>query len=231
MSILLSNTCRASILSFSALKLKNCAFASASFLISFARRSGGGAQRLFRILRTASLGAHAEALRQHGRGERLRVDAVQLAQALHRSCFHLAHRPFEVFTHYLDSQLEKTIKSLHSALSCRLPLIQTFTAYTTWLDLDLAFQSYAAELAALPGTYVPPSGALLLALDTDSSTPLSIIALRPSTYHNPTGDGSASNHRCELKRLYTVPEARGRGVARALRLDIEGCNPEGAACL
>jgi hypothetical protein len=60
-----------------------------------------------------------------------------------------------------------------------------FTAYTKWLDLDLTFQNYAAELAALPGTYAPPSGALLLALDTDSSTPLSIIALRPSTYHNP----------------------------------------------
>ncbi|KAJ7869173.1 hypothetical protein B0H14DRAFT_3861288, partial [Mycena olivaceomarginata] len=75
-----------------------------------------------------------------------------------------------------------------------------FTAYTKWLDLDLTFQNYAAELAALPGTYAPPSGALLLALDTDSSTPLSIIAL----------------------------QARGRGMARALRLDIEGYNPEGA---
>jgi ribosomal protein S18 acetylase RimI-like enzyme len=91
-----------------------------------------------------------------------------------------------------------------------------FTAYTMWLDLDLTFQNYAAELAALPGAYAPPSGALLLALDTDSSTPLGVIALRPFTYDNPTGDGSTSDRRCELKRLYTVPEARGRGVARAL---------------
>ncbi|KAJ7869168.1 putative GNAT family N-acetyltransferase [Mycena olivaceomarginata] len=91
-----------------------------------------------------------------------------------------------------------------------------FTAYTTWLDLDLTFQNYAAELAALPGAYAPPSGALLLALDTDSSTPLGVIALRPFTYDSPTGDGSTSDRRCELKRLYTVPAARGRGVARAL---------------
>ncbi|KAJ7765154.1 hypothetical protein B0H14DRAFT_2403134, partial [Mycena olivaceomarginata] len=111
------------------------------------------------------------------------------------------------------------------------PPSSLFTAYTTWLDLDLTFQNYAAELAALPGTYAPPSGALLLALDTDSSTPFSIIALRPSTYHNPTGDGSASNRRYKLKRLYTIPEARGRGMARALRLDIEGYNPEDAGSL
>jgi hypothetical protein len=54
-----------------------------------------------------------------------------------------------------------------------------FTAYTNWLDLDLTFQNYAAELAALPGAYAPPFGALLLAFDTDSSTPLGVIALRP----------------------------------------------------
>ncbi|KAJ6508870.1 acyl-CoA N-acyltransferase [Mycena sanguinolenta] len=84
-----------------------------------------------------------------------------------------------------------------------------FTAYTTWLDLDLTFQNYAAELAALPGKYAPPSGALLLALDADEKTPLGVIALRPLTLHE-------STRYCELKRLYTVPEARGRGVARAL---------------
>ncbi|KAJ6588751.1 acyl-CoA N-acyltransferase [Mycena capillaripes] len=95
-----------------------------------------------------------------------------------------------------------------------------FTAYTTWLDLDLTFQNYAAELAALPGAYAPPSGALLLAFDTDSkSTPLGVIALRPltPTADFRTSDGASGSVRyCELKRLYTVPEARGKGVARAL---------------
>ncbi|KAJ7640852.1 acetyltransferase [Mycena polygramma] len=87
-----------------------------------------------------------------------------------------------------------------------------FTAYTTWLNLDLAFQNYAAELAGLPGAYTPPNGALLLAVDTDSSTPLGVIALRPLKSDD-SRDGACC---CELKRLYTVPEARGRGVARAL---------------
>jgi ribosomal protein S18 acetylase RimI-like enzyme len=89
-----------------------------------------------------------------------------------------------------------------------------FTAYTTWLDLDLTFQKYAAELAALPGAYAPPFGALLLAFDTDSSTPLGVIALRPLM---PAADYTDTSARyCELKRLYTAPEARDRGVARAL---------------
>ncbi|KAF8190402.1 acyl-CoA N-acyltransferase [Mycena galopus ATCC 62051] len=86
-----------------------------------------------------------------------------------------------------------------------------FTAYSTWLDLDLTFQNYAEELAGLPGAYAPPSGALLLAFDTDSSAPLGVIGLRPLNYL--AGKGTRC---CELKRLYTVPEARGRGVARAL---------------
>ncbi|KAF7325315.1 Acetyltransferase [Mycena venus] len=90
-----------------------------------------------------------------------------------------------------------------------------FTAYTTWLDLDLTFQNYAAELAALPGAYAPPSGALLVAVDTESSMPLGVIAMR--SLKSQTGDVVVGGARsCELKRLYTVPEARGRGVARAL---------------
>ncbi|KAJ6508831.1 hypothetical protein C8R45DRAFT_815764, partial [Mycena sanguinolenta] len=70
----------------------------------------------------------------------------------------------------------------------------------------LTFQNYAAELAALPGKYTPPSGALLLALDANEKTPLGVIALWPLT-------PDESTRYCELKRLYTVPEARGRGIA------------------
>lgn len=90
-----------------------------------------------------------------------------------------------------------------------------FTAYTNWLDLDLTFQDYSTELASLPGKYSPATGALLLALDAGSSMPLGVIALRPLTLaeeYRMEGDVRY----CEIKRLYTVPEARGRGVARAL---------------
>ena len=90
-----------------------------------------------------------------------------------------------------------------------------FTAYTTWLDIDLAFQNYASEVASLPGLYVPPPGALLLATLGTSCTslptnsPIGCIALRQLK-------SSSISKICEVKRLYTVPEARGLGLGRAL---------------
>ncbi|OJJ74505.1 hypothetical protein ASPBRDRAFT_193226 [Aspergillus brasiliensis CBS 101740] len=87
-----------------------------------------------------------------------------------------------------------------------------FTAYATWLNIDLTFQNFQAELSSLPGKYSPQQGGdLLLAYSADSSSsPLGCIALRPLP--------SKENEQplCEVKRLYVAPEARKMGLGRAL---------------
>ena len=78
-----------------------------------------------------------------------------------------------------------------------------FRAYAASLDIDLAPQGFADELAALPGPYAAPQGAILLAKQGDHV--LGCIALKK------LAPGIA-----EIKRLYVRPQARGQGVARAL---------------
>ncbi len=80
-----------------------------------------------------------------------------------------------------------------------------FRAYADSLDVDLAYQSFATELATLPGHYGPPAGALLLARDAGGEA-IGCVGLRPFD-----ADGC-----CEMKRLYVVTAARGLGLGRAL---------------
>lgn len=66
-----------------------------------------------------------------------------------------------------------------------------------WLTID-------ADLAALPAPFVPPLGALLVALE--DREPLgcgALLALDPPTI-------------AEIKRVYVRPSARGRGVGEAI---------------
>ncbi|MGH6613831.1 GNAT family N-acetyltransferase [Sphingomonas sp.] len=80
-----------------------------------------------------------------------------------------------------------------------------FGDYAASLDIDLAYQDFAAELAGLPGHYAPPRGALLLARSGDGE-PIGCVALRPMV----------AAGRCEMKRLYVAPAGRGTGLGRAL---------------
>ncbi len=79
-----------------------------------------------------------------------------------------------------------------------------FEEYAASLDLDLSFQGFAQELAALPGDYAPPQGILLLATEDDAA--LGCLGIRPFEWP----------FIAELKRLYVRPQARGRGVGTLL---------------
>lgn len=79
-----------------------------------------------------------------------------------------------------------------------------FGEYATTPHVGLCVADFAAEVAALPGRYAPPAGALLLAFD--AGAPVGCAALRPL---EPPAV-------CEMKRLYVRPAARGRGIAEAL---------------
>src|ERR1700761_2247161 len=80
-----------------------------------------------------------------------------------------------------------------------------FEAYAASLGINLSYQNFVAEMAAMPGKYAPPAGELLLARD-DKGARLGCVGLRPLS-----GDGI-----CEMKRLYVTPEGRGLGLGKAL---------------
>ncbi|MEW6511132.1 MAG: GNAT family N-acetyltransferase [Bacteroidota bacterium] len=91
-----------------------------------------------------------------------------------------------------------------------------FCEYAASLSIDLAFQHFSEELAALPGPYVPPSGGLFIAWDEDLA--IGCVALRPLE----------PPEIAELKRLFVRPGNRGRGIGMALcRTALDRARTEG----
>lgn len=96
----------------------------------------------------------------------------------------------------------------HAKLPQDLEVIrELFREYADSLGVDLEFQGFEVELAALPGKYEPPAGRILIAWK--GAQAVGCIALRPL-------DGSA----CEMKRLYVRPLARGDQLGRRLAESI-----------
>ncbi|HMT08330.1 MAG TPA: GNAT family N-acetyltransferase [Pyrinomonadaceae bacterium] len=78
-----------------------------------------------------------------------------------------------------------------------------FREYEDKMGLDLCFQGFEAELAALPGNYAEPAGRLLIASVEDAVA--GCIALK-----------RVDDETCEMKRLYVREEFRGQRIGIAL---------------
>jgi ribosomal protein S18 acetylase RimI-like enzyme len=74
-----------------------------------------------------------------------------------------------------------------------------FREYEAWLEMDLCFQGFEAELMALPGKYALPEGRLILAFVGKEVA--GCVALR-----------KLDEKTCEMKRLFVLPAFQGLGI-------------------
>lgn len=82
--------------------------------------------------------------------------------------------------------------------------------YTTALNRDLSFQNLDEELNDVAKKYTPPHGKIIVAVENNDV--LGMVAYRKH-----------SKVRCEMKRFYVKPHARGRNIGDNLVKKIVAC--------
>ena len=80
---------------------------------------------------------------------------------------------------------------------------EIFREFADWLQVDVCFKDFEAELAGLPGAYAAPGGGLWLAWVGGDLA--GCAALRPH-----------GEQHSEMKRLWVRPAFRGHGLGRRL---------------
>lgn len=102
-------------------------------------------------------------------------------------------------------------------------LREIFREYADSLGIDLCFQQFDEELAALPGDYDAPRGALLMA--TVDGELAGCCALRPL-------DNADYPNASEMKRLYVRKVFRNFGLGRQLaEATLDAARQAGYACV
>jgi len=116
-----------------------------------------------------------------------------------------------------------------------------FREYADSLNVDLCFQHFEEELAALPADYAEPRGALLLALiDAEPASPTGGLLARDSGHPAHVAaccalrplDTADYPNAAEMKRLYVRPAFRGMGLGRQLaEAVLDAARTAGYACV
>jgi ribosomal protein S18 acetylase RimI-like enzyme len=88
-------------------------------------------------------------------------------------------------------------------------LVALLREYEASLGISLCFQNFGAEVSNLPGHYTPPHGEMLTLRDGAGGSIVGCVAVRSIP---------DAPDRCEMKRLYVRPAARGHGLGRRLAL-------------
>ena len=82
-----------------------------------------------------------------------------------------------------------------------------FREYAEWLAIEMSSCKIEKTISKFPGQYGPPDGCLLLA--RQDGRPAGCVALR-----------RFDDDTCEMKRLHVRPAFRGRGLGKALAVEI-----------